>query len=362
MSTSLSDVFGQLTSIFDSGGTGVGLSIGSASVKMAIVKKNGKRWKLSFFGMVGLPADSVVDREIVNTSAVIDAIKTVANQAKLRKKNICTSLSGSSLVIKRMQLDVPNIRELQDNVFWEAEQYLPFDVSEVVMDYHLIAKNPSNQVDVLLVAVKRAVLDGYMNCVAQSELVPSIVNTDFFALLDVFEANYPVSNTEATAIIDFGATALKTMVASAGVPLFTKDVAMGGKNLTEEIQKNLRLEFNDAETLKTSGAADGNIPQEVSELMNLMVENYVMEIKKNLEFYNASSFGPPVSSVLLSGGASRIPSLSRVIEEQVGIPTQILNPFNAIGYDPSVFSPEYLNQIAQLGAVPIGLALRAASG
>ena len=341
--------------------THVGISVGSSSIKVIELKKMGKLWKLIHFGMIQLPEDAVVNREIVNPVAVTENIKVLMNQVKLLNKNVCTSLSGTSLIVKRMTVTSKNDKDLQDQVFWEAEQYLPFDVSEVVMDYQVLSKLNEKEVDVIFVAVKKSVLDSYMNCISDAGLKPKIVDLDFFALQNLVEANYPVSTSEAIAAVDLGASAMKVVIMSGGVPVYTKDAVMGGRNLTAEIQKNLNLSFLDAEALKISGGASGVVPQEVSELMQNMAENLAMEIKKTIEFYRASSVGPPVSSVLLTGGTAGLPGFSKMVEETVSLPCQLINPFNAISYDPSVFTPDYLNSIAPLASIPIGLALRAGS-
>ncbi len=339
----------------------IGLSIGTSSIKLVELKKVKNSTKLLHFGMVALPQDAIVNREIVNPVAVTESLKTLLSQVRLQGRQVCVSLSGNSVILKRMQLEVPNMKELQEQVFWEAEQYLPFDVSEVVMDYQLLSKGKDNQADVLLVAVKRAVLDTYMACVEDAGLAPAVVDVDFFALQNAFEANYPLQPSESAVVVDVGASASKLVVVREGVPVFTKDSALGGQNLTAEIQKHMQLSFSDAEALKTGGVGDA-LPQEVSDLMNVMAENLGREIKRTLDFYSASSSGAPLSYVILAGGGAKIPGLSRVVEDIVQLPTQIMNPFNAVSYDPAVFTQDYVNSIGPIAAVPIGLALRAGMG
>jgi len=343
------------------GKSAIGLSIGSSSIKLVELKKSKNGWKLLHFGMVALPPDCIVNREIVNPVAVTEGLKALLSQLKLQTRQVCISLSGNSLFLKRMQLEVPNMKELQDQVFWEAEQYLPFDVSEVVMDYQLLSKGKDSSADVLLVAVKRSVLDTYMGCVEDASLQPTIVDAEFFAIQNAFEANYPLQPGESAVVVDIGATAMKLVVVKDGVPIYTKDSALGGQNLTAEIQKHLQLSFADAEALKT-GSGGGAVPQEVSDLMSIMAENLGSEIKRTLDFYLASSSGAPLTYVILAGGASKIPGLSRAVEEAVQLPTQVMNPFNAVSYDPAVFTQDYVNSIGPIAAVPIGLALRAGMG
>jgi type IV pilus assembly protein PilM len=355
-------IFAKFEGLFSGGGLSaescVGLSIGSSSIKLVELKRSGKQWKLLHFGIVQLPEDAIVNREIVNHIAVVDNLKTLTNQLKLKTRNVCTAISGTSLIIKRMSLEIPNARETQDQVFWEAEQYIPFDVSEVVMDYHVISRTKEGSTDALLVAVKRSVLDSYVGCIADSGLKAKIVDVDFFALQNAYEANYPASAAEAVALVDIGASSTKISVVHAGVPVFTKDSSLGGKNLTADIQRHLGLSYADAETLKVAGPSQG-MPAEISDLMHVMAENFGTEVKRALDFYNASSSGAPVTAILLCGGSAKIPDLPRIVEETTGIPAQILNPFNSISYDPGVFTAEYMAAIAPIAAIPVGLALRA---
>jgi type IV pilus assembly protein PilM len=355
----LSAVMERFSGMLPGGGeTAVGLSIGSSSIKLVELKKAGKVWKLLHFGIVQLPEDAIVNREIANPIVVVDSIKTLTNQIKLRTKNVCTAHPCNAAMIKRMHLEVPKLSELQDTVFWEAEQYLPFEVSDVVMDYQMLSRAKDAKTDVLLVAAKKGVLDSYMGCVNDAGLKPRTVDLDFFALQNLFEANYAQNPQEAVALVDIGASALKVVVLSGGIPVYTKDSAMGGRNITASIQGQLGLSYADAEVMKTSGQANG-IPQEVSELMHNMAENFAIEIKRSLDYYNASSTGAPVSYVLLAGGSAKLPGLAKIIEDHAQLPTQLLNPFNSLSYDPSVFTQEYVAAIAPIAAVPIGLALRA---
>jgi type IV pilus assembly protein PilM len=210
---------------------------------------------------------------------------------------------------------------------------------------------------VLLVAVKRSVLESYCSAVKDAGLVPKIVDVEFFALQNLFELNYPSNTKDAVAIADIGSTSLKIDIVQNGVPLFTKDTALGGRQLTQEIQTQLNLSYDDAEALKTGDPK--RLPQEVVELMNLQSENYAQEIKRAIDYYHASSTGGNVSFVLLSGGSAKIPDLSRVVEEQTGLPTQLINPFNSISYDPNALNPQFIQSIAPSAAIATGLAIRA---
>lgn len=346
------------------GGVHIGLSIGSSSIKLSILKSQKKEWKLVHFGRIQIPDDAIVNREIVNHIAVVERLKALVDQfgndrkLALKGKKVAISLSGNAVIIKRMSLDVPNMKELREQVFWEAEQYLPFEISEVEMDYHIVSARKGEKVDVILAAVKKSVLEAYMDCVREVDLKPTIADVDFFAMHNIFELNYPEDLASAVALIDIGASSIKIVVSQEGIPLFTKDSSIGGANLTSEIQKHMGLSFEDAENLKVAGGAKER-PQEVSDLMNIMCENLAGEIKRAFDFYNASSTGGPISSVILTGGSAQIPDLARVVEETTGVPTQMINPFHVIGYEDH-FTEEEIESITPYAAIPLGLALRKA--
>jgi len=341
------------------GGTSVGLSIGSSSIKLVELKKSGKSWRLESWGVVQLPTDALSHREIVNSIAVVDSLKALVGSLKLKSKQVCTALSGPSMMIKRLPLEVPNMKELQDQVFWEAENYIPFDQSDLVMDFEILSKSKDNRVDVMLVAAKRTVVDSFMGAISDSGLTPKIIDADFFALQNVYETNYPLSSGEAVALVDIGADGTKIVVLSDGVPVFTKDSALGGSTLTAEIQRQMGLSFEDAESLKVGG--HGGMPQEVLDILRVGSENIATEIKSALNYYSASSVGAPLGPIYLSGGSSLVPGLQGIVEELTGRPVQYLNPFNSIAVDPAQFSEDYLRSIAPLAVVPLGLALRAGS-
>ena len=359
MAESILKRLGSVVSGLLSGGGGslLGLSIGTSSIKAVELTKKGSAWSISNFGMIQLPEDAIVDREVVNTVAIVENIKTLLSQAKIKAKNVCLSLAASSIIIKRLQVEAASESELQDAVFWDAEQYIPFDISDCILDFHKIGKTSDGKFDVLLVAAKKSSLEAYMACVTQAGLNPKIVDIDYFALQNLFEMNYPEAQGGATCIVDIGASSTKIIISSKGTTVFTKDVGMGGKTLTAEIQKQMGVSFEDAEMLKQGAGTEG-APQQVSELMAIMSENLGDEIKRTIDFYAASASDSPVGAVLLTGGGAKIPGLLQVVEQSVGLSTQMLNPFSAIGFDEKKINPDFLTEIAPIAAIPVGLALR----
>ena len=354
--------FGRFFSSFRKGGKAkslIGMSIGTSSIKLVELKKTGADdWQLVHFATAQLPEETIVNREIVNPLAVVENIKTLDNELGLQERNVAISISGTSVIIKRLTVEVEKKTELEGQVFWEAEQYLPFDINEVYMDYSVLSPQSTGSVDVILVAAKQDVLDSYMGCVQDAGFVPKIVDVDFFALQHVFEANYQTPASQSSCLVDIGAASLKLLIVHDGIPVFTKESLMGGNNLTNEIQKHLDLSFADAESLKVSAQGVGT-PQEVQELVGIMNENVAAEVKRGIDFYNASSSGAPVGGIYLTGGSAKLPNLVNFVANATGIQCQILNPFNVVSYDPEKLTDAEAVEIAPMAALALGLSIRA---
>lgn len=344
--------------LFSFGGqTQIGVSIGSSSVKIAELKKAGKGHSLVHFGVAQLPDEAVQNREIVNHMAVVDALRGLVSQLKIKGKTVTASLSGAAVIVKKILLDQTSPRELDEAIMWEAEQYVPFDINDVTFDYQVLNKNgPEGKMEIMLVACKRAIIESYISAIKDAGLIPGVVDVDFFAIQNAFEANYPPETP--AALVDIGASSLKLAVCVNGHPTFTRDSAVGGRMLTAEIQKHLNVSYQEAELLKIDGNAQGQLPQEVADLMHVTAENFASEIKRSMDFYAASNSGAPAQFILLAGGSSRLPNLTKIVEDTVGLPVQLLNPFNSIPYESKIFNQDYINAISSIAAVPIGLALR----
>ncbi len=337
--------------------TQIGVAIGTSSVKIAELKKSGKKYTLEHFGVAQIPADSIVNHEIVNPTAVVDALKGLVSELKIKGKSVVASLSGTTVITKKILLDQTPARELDDAILWEAEQYIPFDINEVVFDYQVLNKNgPEGKMEIMLVACKRAIVEAYQSTLKEAGLNAATVDIDTFALENTFELNYPQD--VPAAIVQIGSNNMKLVVCAGGVPIYTRDSSVGGRNLTSEIQKHMNLSFQEAENIKISGSMTGQIPPEVAELMDIAVENITQEIKRSLDFFAASSNGLSVGYILLTGGSSRLNNLQKLVEVGCNLPAQYLNPFAQVTYNPKFFNEESIGAISGMASVPIGLALR----
>lgn len=337
-----------------------GLDIGSSSIKLCQVREKKTGYSLVKLGMVSLPPEAIVDGSIIDASTVLSAIKGLVKDQGVKTKNVASSISGHSVIIKRIKLPIMTEEELADSIQWEAEQYIPFDINEVNLDFQIMGIDPEGkgQMDVLLVACKKEVINDYTNVIREAGLNPVVIDVDSFTLENMFEINYPVLQDENVALVNIGASSMNINILKGGLTSFTRDVSIGGNRFTEEIQKELNLNFQDAEGLKTGKKVDGRSPEDVKPIIEKVMNLVALEIKKTIDFFLSTSSGVHISKVYLSGGSSKFPDMLTVIQERTGISTERLNPFNNIEYDRRQFDESYIKEISPFMAVGMGLAIR----
>jgi type IV pilus assembly protein PilM len=336
----------------------VGLDIGTHSVKLVELLKAKGVWQLVSFAVSPVPHGAIVEGEIVDPEALIEVIQDLFRSAKIKSRRVCVSISGSSVIIKRVPIPALSEKEVNEQVTWEAEQYIPFDLDEVYMDHQIVSKDvAASNCEVVLTAAKKEFVDSYVTLIKNANLKPILIDLDTFAVSNVFEANYEIDPKESVVLVDLGAASMKLSIHHGGGPLFTRDIPMGGNYLTSEIQKKLQVSWQDAEMLKVGGQG-GGMPQEVADVIRLAVENLVNEVRRSIDFFIASSSDHVISYGLVTGGGTRVPGLVDGLQESIGVPFQILNPFGGINPDPKIFPPDYISEISPIASVATGLAMR----
>ena len=343
----------------------LGLDIGSSSVKLVQLKESKKGIQLATFAMAPLPSEAIVDGALMNATAVVETIQSMLAAQKLKNKEAAVSISGHSVIIKKISLPAMTQDELDDSIKWEAEQYIPFDVNDVYLDYQILQSRPEQgQMDVLLVAAKKEIVDEYSAIVKEAGLDPVVVDVDCFTIQNAFEVNYGYPPGEAIVLLDVGASTININVISNGITTFTRDISMGGNQFTEEIQKQLNVSYDEAEAYKLGGErgvdADSVVPQEVERVMQAVSEQMASEIHRSLDFYLATSSEGRMSRVYLSGGTAKVPALGRTIENRVGVAVENVDPFRNVQVDPKLFNMDYINEIRPLASVAVGLGMRRA--
>lgn len=336
----------------------VGIDIGSSSVKVVQLKDNKGSFQLLNVGIFPLPPEAIVDNTLMDSAAIAAAIKNLVTSLGIKIKEAACSISGNSVIIRKIVLPAMPQEELEDQISWEAEQYIPFDINDVNMDFQILSPDNTDpsKMNVLLVASKKDIINDYVSVLSEAGMLLSVVDVDPFAVQNAFEVNYDYSSEDIIALVNIGASVMNINVIKDGITLFTRDVQMGGNLYTEEIQKQIGLSSEDAEFGKLLAHESSNEP-----LRNVILkvnETITQEIRRSFDFYNSTASDDRISGVFVSGGCSKVFNLTNTISEKIGLPVDILNPFAKLKYNEKDFDPEYLHEIGPLMVVPVGLAIR----
>lgn len=336
----------------------VGVDIGSSSVKVVQLKDNKGSFQLLNAGIYPLPPEAIVDNTLMDSSSISLVIKNIIASLGIKVKDVVCSISGNSVIIRKIVLPAMPQEELEDQISWEAEQYIPFDINDVNMDFQILSpdNNDPSKMNVLLVASKKDIINDYISVFSESGMQLSVVDVDAFAVQNAFEANYDYSSEDVLALVNIGASVMNINVIKDGITLFTRDVQMGGNLYTEEIQKQIGLSSEGAETGKL--LANELVNEPLRNVILKVNETIAQEIRRSLDFYNSTANDDRISGVYISGGCSKVYNLIDTITEKIGLPVEKLNPFAKLNYNEKDFDPEYLEEIAPFMAVPVGLAIR----
>jgi type IV pilus assembly protein PilM len=348
--------------VFRKAKTLVGLDIGSSAVKAVELKPAGKGYRVAAFAVEPVPPDSIVDGAIIDAGAVADAIRRVFEGNKAFKaKDVCASLSGNAVIVKKITLPVMTQAELDDSIAWEAEQYIPFDIQDVNLDYQILdpgtGPDSRGSMDVLLVAAKKEKIGDYTGVIAQAGRTPVVVDVDAFALQNAYEANYGLDPREVVVLMNAGASAININILQGDQSVFTRDISLGGNSYTEAVQRELGLPYDAAEQLKKGIPVDGATYEEAVPVLRAITENVLLEMQKTFDFFKASASSDRIDRIMLSGGASRVEGFREMLQDRFGIPVEDFDPFRTIGWDARKLSGDPAD-IAPTAAVAVGLALR----
>jgi type IV pilus assembly protein PilM len=339
----------------------VGLDIGSSAVKAVELKPAGKAYKVSAFGSEPVPPDSIVDGAIIDGGAVADAIRRLFDGRGIKTKDVAASLSGNAVIVKKITLPVMTEAELAESIYWEAEQYIPFDIQDVNLDYQILdsgTKGGKGTMDVLLVAAKKEKIADYTGVIAQAGRSAVVVDVDAFALQNAYEVNYGIQPGAVIVLLNAGASATNINILNGDQSVFTRDISIGGNAYTEALQKELNLPFELADQLKRGVAVDGVTFDEARPVLRAVSENVMLEIQKTFDFFKATAASDRIDRIMLSGGASRAEGFTEMLTERFEAPVEVLDPFKRVGFDVKKFKVESAADVAPTVAVAVGLALR----
>ncbi len=338
----------------------IGLDIGSSAIKLAHVKPVGVEFRVKKFGVYPLPPDAIVDGAIMDHVSVIEGIKTALRELKVKEKEIATSLSGHSVIIKKVVLPTTTPEELEESIQWEVEQYIPFDIKDVKIDFQVIGplKEDPSKMDVLLVAVKTDLVNDYVSVIRDAGLTPTIVDIDSIAAGNAFELCHPVSDEQVPMVVNVGASFMNINILHSGVPLFTRDVPMGGGMYTSEIQKQLAVSFDTAEELKIGKKDAGERAEKIAEIMRTVSNILSTEVQRSYNFFSATYPDRLVTRVYLTGGAAKSAFLKEMLTEKIGVDVELFDPFEGLMLEEGSVDRSLAAGFNTAATVSIGLALR----
>jgi type IV pilus assembly protein PilM len=345
--------------MFGSGKSIVGLDIGSSCIKAIELKRSKGEIMVARSGVEPLASDVVVDSMIVDSGHVASAISKIFSEHSIKTKSVATSVSGHSVIVKPIKVQPMTEGELAEGITTEAAQHIPFDIADVNLDFEIL--NPdstSSQMDVLLVAVKKDKILNYTNVLSLAGKTPSVVDIDAFALQNCYEYNYQPSHDSTVALLNLGASVMNINIVKGIMPLFTRDVSVGGNQYTDSLQKELDLSFDDAEALKL-GRRVGTVSEDAKQpILQQVTEIIVLEIQKTFDFFRATASGEHIERIYIAGGSSKVPGLVEALRQEFSLPVEILNPFQRIMPPLDTSDNETLEQNPGQLAVAVGLALR----
>ncbi|MBE0500145.1 MAG: type IV pilus assembly protein PilM [Desulfuromonadales bacterium] len=338
----------------------IGVDIGSNSVKLVQLHETKGVYHLTALGVAPLPSDAIVDGAIMDSSAVVEVIDNLYKSLKLKTKNVATSISGHSVIIRKIKLPIMTEEEMEASIQWEAEQYIPFEISEVNLDFQILGPDAkdTSQMNVVLVAAKKDFVNDYISVFSECGLTPIVLDIDCFAMENAFEVNSQIDSQGVIALVNMGASSINMNVLKDGASIFTRDITVGGNMVNEELQKRLGLSAEDAEALKLGGTVDGIQRSAVDEVIREAMESLVQEVQRSLDFFSATASDDKIQAVYITGGVSRNPLAKELLSERLALPVDVLGAFGQVVIDEKNFDLEYIDAIGPLMSVAVGLAMR----
>ena len=338
----------------------IGLDIGCSSIKLVELKEDKNGYKLQTLAISPLPPEAIVDGALMDSVTIIDTIRDVIGASKTKTKDAVTSVSGHSVIVKKISLPLMTEAELEESIQWEAERYIPFDVNDVNIDFQIFGATPENPeaMDVVLVAAKKDIINDYVSVIMESGLNPVIIDTDSFALENMLGINYEIGKEETIAIANVGASVTNINIIKNNTSAFTRDIFKGGNQITEEIQRQLHVDHEEAEKVKVGAKADLSSQPVIQGVLKTASESLAVEIGNSLDFFQSTSTYEKIGKLYLSGGGSKIKDFDITLQQQIGIPVEVANPFKKIEYRGKDFDLEYLREIGPIMGVAVGLASR----
>ncbi len=347
-----------LPSLSPNGGF-VALDIGSSSVKLVetAIEKTG--YRLLNLGVAPLPPKAIQNNMVVDSSVVVAAIETLIQEHRVKSTNVISAVPGRAVIMKKVQLPRQEDEELEANVEFEANNVIPENLENVNLDYQVVNYvADGDKMDVLLVAVKKEIVNSYADVIAEAGLKPVVMDVDYFAMENMYEASYPEAN-GIVGLIHMGARYTSITLLQNGLSTFTGDLPIGGEEFTEALRKGFSISAEEAETLKLTAMLGGRRMDETDLTLHPLLEDLTDEIRRTVTLYGSvgSDDGEGLKSICLSGGSANLPGLTTMLQDKMGVPVSLAEPFRGFTVDKKI-DRSYLAEAAPLFALGAGLSIR----
>jgi len=333
--------------------------MGSSHFKVVQMKDTKRGYELELFDLLPIAPEIIVDGAIIDSLRLVDALKELIKKSRVKTKNAVVGISGhASVIIKRISLPEMSEEDLAESIKFEAEQYIPFDIEEVNLDFQILGpREEPGQMDVILVAVKKDIINEYITVVKEAGLNPLIVDVDAFALENMYEINYEIEPDRNIALVNIGASTINMNILKGGTSVFTRDSSLGSNLHTEALQKEFSVTYENAERLKKGEHVEGVAPEDVFPVIAAASEDIISEIGRSLDYYKSTTLHEDINEVILSGGGALIKEFPRTLSEKIGVESKVAEPFRNVSI-PKKFDMSYIREMAPMAAIAVGLALR----
>ncbi len=337
----------------------VGLDIGSRSIKVGEVDVSGSGHTLTKFGALDIPPGIIEEDGIKNPESAADSIRQLFKLYNIKEQNVGISVGGYSVIVKKINVQTMSEDQLQETIHLEAEQYIPFDISDVNLDFQILGGSEANpnQMNVLLVAAKKEMISDYLNVLDLAGLNPCLIDVDAFALQNIYEVNYE-TNDDCVALIDIGANKTSLNILKSSSSVFMRDVSLGCSQINHKIVSHTDCSLEEAEELKHDSDQDKIPPDDLNDIVSAVVADWTTEIRRALDFFYSTYPDDQIKKIVLSGGGANIQEFRKLLSVQTSTDVNIINPFEKFKINESNLDTAYLNKMAPQAAICMGLAIR----
>ncbi len=359
MAASLKEQLDELMGKLNPGSV-VGVDIGAHSIKVCEISGSYGKLKLERFATYPLSEAALIEDEMQKPSEILEGVQEALAKAGIKSKTICLGLFGPNTMTKRLNVPEGTKEEIEDHIMWEAEQYITFGADDSQIDFFLLGDNEGGGKDAIVAAAKNDVIETFSELFQEAKLQIKVVDLNVIALSNAFEEavkNDLEEYSQGTLILDFGAQSTKVIVYKRGGPIFTKEIPVGGGLITEEIQRQMGVSYEEAEDLKTGTDGKGNLPEEILTIINNQLDQQLSEIRKSINFYVTQGSAERVGHCFITGGSSLLPGLVEKLSVATNLEVRPLDLFKHVKVDERKIGYD-LEHLSAISSTVLGLAMR----